>query len=57
MEGPGGLGGGTPRGPRGLGEGSRGQPFLEGGEGLIPARGTTGPLLSEGGGEGVYRLV
>ena len=49
----------TPRGPRGLGEGSRGRPFLEGGGGggLLPARGTTGALLERGGGEGVYRPV
>ena len=33
----------TPRGPRGLGEGPRGRPLLEGGGGgLLPARGTTG---------------
>ena len=39
------------RGPRGLGEGSRGRPFLEGGGGgcSLPA-GRRGPLLSEGGG-------
>ena len=48
----------TPRGPRGLGEGSRGRPFLEGGGGgLLPARGTTGAPLERGGGEGVYRPV
>ena len=41
----------TPRGPRGLGEGSRGRPFLEGGGGgLLPARGTTGAPLERGGG-------
>ena len=42
----------TPRGPRGLGEGSRGRPFLEGGGGggcSLPG-GRRGPLLSEGGG-------
>ena len=41
----------TPRGPRGLGEGSRGRPFLEGGGGCcsLPG-GRRGPLLSEGGG-------
>ena len=44
-----------PRGPRGLGEGSRGRPFLDGGGGLLPARGTTGAPLERGGGEGVYR--
>ena len=42
---------------RGLGEGSRGRPFLEGGEGVLPARGTTGAHLERGGGEGVYRPV
>ena len=47
----------TPRGPRGLGEGSQGRPFLEGGGGLLPARGTTGAPLERGGGEGVYRPV
>ena len=41
----------TPRGPRGLGEGSRGRPFLEGGGGgLLPARGTSGAPLERGGG-------
>ena len=45
----------TPRGPRGLGEGSRGRPFLEGGGGCSLPGGRRGPLLSEGGGEGVYR--
>ena len=46
----------TPRGARGLGEGSRGRPFLEGGGGgLLPARGTTGAPLERGGGGGVYR--
>ena len=47
----------TPRGPPGLGEGSRGRPFLEGGGGSLPARGTTGAPLERGGGEGVYRPV
>ena len=43
----------TPRGPRGLGEGSRGRPFLEGGVGgLLPSRGTTGAPLERGGGGG-----
>ena len=44
---------------RGLGECSRGRPFLEGGGGggLLPARGTTGAPLERGGGEGVYRPV
>ena len=39
-----------PRGPRGLGEGSRGRSFLEGGGGgcSLPG-GRRGPLLSEGG--------
>ena len=46
-----------PRGPRGLGEGPRGRPLLEGGGGLLPARGTTGAPLERGGGEGVYRPV
>ena len=46
----------TPRGPRGLGKGSRGRPFLEGGGCSLPG-GRRGPLLSEGGGEGVYRPV
>ena len=48
----------TPRGPRGLGEGSRGRPLPEGGGGgcSLPG-GRRGPLLSEGGGEGVYRPV
>ena len=46
----------TPRGPRGLGEGSRGRPFLEGG-GVLPARGTTGAPLERGGGEALYRPV
>ena len=40
----------TPRGPRGLGEGSRGRPFLEGGGGCSLPGGRRGPLLSEGGG-------
>ena len=39
----------TPRGPRGLGEGSRGWPYLEGGGCSLPG-GRWGPLLSEGGG-------
>ena len=39
----------TPRGPPGLGEGSLGRPFLEGGGGLL--------ALERGGGEGVYRPV
>ena len=41
----------TPRGPWGLGEGSRGRPFLDGGGGgcSLPG-GRRGPLLSEGGG-------
>ena len=47
----------TPRGPRGLGEGSRGRPFLEGGGGCSLPGGRRGPLLSEGGGGGVYRPV
>ena len=48
----------TPRGPRGVVEGSRGRPFLEGEGGLLPARGTTGaPLERGGGGEGVYHPV
>ena len=40
-----------PRGPRGLGEGPRGRPLLEGGGGgcSLPG-GRRGPLLSEGGG-------
>ena len=41
MEGPGGLGG-EPREAPGLGEGSRGRPFLEGGGGLLPARAAQG---------------
>ena len=48
-----------PRGPRGLGEGPRGRPLLEGGGGggcSLPG-GRRGPLLSEGGGAGVYRPV
>ena len=49
--------GANPERPRGLGEGSRGRPFLEGGGGLLPARGTTGAPLERGGGEGVYRPV
>ena len=40
----------TPTGPRGLGEGSRGRPFLEGGGGCSLPGGRRGPLLSEGGG-------
>ena len=40
----------TPRGPRGLGEGSRGRPFLEGDGGCSLPGGRRGPLLSEGGG-------
>ena len=32
----------TPRGPRGLGEGSRGRPFLEGGGGVAPCPGDDG---------------
>ena len=40
----------TPRGPRGLGEGSRGRPFLEGGGGCSLPGGRRGPLLDEGGG-------
>ena len=40
----------TPRGPRGLGEGTRGRPFLEGGGGCSLPGGRRGPLLSEGGG-------
>ena len=47
----------TPRGPRGLGEGSRGRLFLQGGGGCSLPGGRRGPLLSEGGGEGVYRPV
>ena len=39
-----------PRGHRGLGEGSRGRPFLEGGGGCSLPGGRRGPLLSEGGG-------
>ena len=40
-----------PTGPRGLGEGPRGRPLLEGGGGgLLPARGTTGAPLERGGG-------
>ena len=50
VEGLGGLGG-EPREAPGLGEGSRGRPFLEGGGGgLLPARGTTGAPLERGGG-------
>ena len=47
----------TPRGPRGLGEGSRGRPLLEGGGGCSLPGGRRGPVLSEGGGGGVYRPV
>ena len=47
-----------PRGPRGLGEGSRGRPFLEGGGGgLLPARGTTGAPLERGGGRACIARV
>ena len=46
----------TPRGPQELGEGSWGRPFLVGGGGLLPARGTSGAPLERGGG-GVYRPV
>ena len=45
----------APRGPRGLGEGSRGRPFLEAGGGLLPARGKTGAPLERGGGPGLGR--
>ena len=47
----------TPRGPQGLGEGSRGRPFLEGGGGGAPCPGDDGGPLERGGGEGVYRPV
>ena len=47
----------TPRGPQGLGEGSRGRPFLEGGGGLLPARGTSGAPLERGGGGRVSPVV
>ena len=40
----------TPRGPRGLGEGSRGRPFRGGGGGCSLPGGRRGPLLCEGGG-------
>ena len=46
------------RGPRGLGEGSRGRPFLEGGGGgLLPAWGTTGAPLERGGGRACIARV
>ena len=40
----------TPRGPRGLSEGSRGRPFPGGGGGCSLPGGRRGPLLCEGGG-------
>ena len=54
MGGPGWLGGRTPRGPRGLGEGSRGRPFPGGGGGCSLPGGRRGPPLMRGGGGRAY---
>ena len=51
------LGAESREAPGGQGEGPRGRPLLEGGWGCSLPGGRRGPLLSEGGGEGVYRPV